>query len=177
MKANDQLRRKLDYAAYIVSAAVILLVIYMRPAQRVEVDMDLSFLPLVHAIINSVGALFLLAALYFIKNKNIIAHRNMIYGAMVCSFFFLVSYVIYHFTNEETKFCKEGTIRYLYFFVLITHIILAGVSLPFILLTFSRGFTYMVEQHKKMAKWVYPVWLYVMLTGPLVYLMLKPCYN
>jgi len=177
MKPNDQLRKKLDYVAYALSVVVILLVIYMRPAERYSIETDLSFLPLVNAIINSIAALFLIAALYFIKRKNIIAHRNMIFAAMFCSLLFLLSYVAYHFTTDETKYCGEGSIRTVYFIILISHIILAGVSLPFILLTFSRGFTYMVEKHKRMAKWVYPLWLYVMITGPVVYLMLRPCYN
>ena len=120
---------------------------------------------------------FLIAALFFIKAKNITMHRNMIFMAMICSFFFLLSYVAYHFTTPETKYCGEGTIKIVYFFILITHIILAGTSLPFILLTFNRGITHSVENHKKMARWVYPIWLYVMITGPIVYLMLRPCYN
>lgn len=177
MKPNDQLRKKLDIVAYILSVVVIAIVIAMRPAERVKVDMDLSFLPAFHAMVNTLAACFLIAALYFIKQKRISAHRNMIYGAMLCSFFFLLSYVVYHFTNEETKYCGEGTMRYIYFFILITHIILAGTSLPFILLTFSRGISFMTEKHKKMARWVYPIWLYVMLTGPIVYLMLRPCYE
>jgi len=176
MKPNDELRKKLDKVAYVLSVVVIAIVIAMRPAERVKVDIDLSFLPAFHAIVNTLAAIFLIAALYFIKQKRITAHRNMIYGAMICSFFFLLSYVVYHFTNEETKFEGEGFIRTVYFFILVTHIILAGASLPFILLTFSRGISFMTEKHKKMARWVYPIWLYVMLTGPIVYLMLRPYY-
>ena len=101
----------------------------------------------------------------------------MVFGAMLFSFFFLLSYVVYHFTTPETRYCKQGMIRTIYFFILISHIILAGLSLPFILLTFSRGISFMTEKHKKMARWVYPVWLYVMITGPVVYLMLRPCYG
>lgn len=176
MIQNEALRKKLDIAAYILSVVVIGIVMAMRPAERFHVDADLTFLPALNAIINSVAALFLMSALYFIKKKNISAHRNMIYAAMFCSFLFLLSYVLYHFTNEETKYCGEGGIRYVYFFILITHIILAGASLPFILLTFSRGISFSVEKHKKMARWVYPIWLYVMITGPVIYLMLRPCY-
>lgn len=176
MKPNDELRKKLDKVAYVLSVVVIAIVIAMRPAERVKVNIDLSFLPAFHAIVNTLAAIFLIAALYFIKQKRITAHRNMIYGAMICSFFFLLSYVVYHFTNEETKFEGEGFIRTVYFFILVTHIILAGASLPFILLTFSRGISFMTEKHKKMARWVYPIWLYVMLTGPIVYLMLRPYY-
>lgn len=174
---NAKLLKKLDVIAYILSVVVIGLVIAMRPAERFAVDFDTGWMPGFHAIVNSLGAVCLLAALLFIKRKNIPMHRNMIFGAMVCSFFFLLSYVVYHFTTPETKYCGEGTIRIFYFFILITHIILAGTSLPFILLTFNRGITYTVDKHKKMARWVFPIWFYVMITGPIVYLMLRPCYN
>lgn len=177
MKENASLLSTLDKIAYFLSVIIIGVVIYMRPAERFAVDFDTSWMPGFHAAVNTVGSLFLVGALVFVKRKNITMHRNMIFGAMVCSFFFLLSYVAYHFTTPETKYCGEGTIRYVYFFILITHIILAGLSLPFILLTFNRGITYSVKKHRKMARWVYPVWLYVMITGPVVYLMLRPCYN
>ena len=176
MKENSTLRKKLDIAAYILSVIVIAIVILMRPADRFPVDFDTSWMPAFNASVNTLAGIFLLHALFFIKRNNIKAHRNMIFGAMVCSFFFLLTYVVYHFTTDETKFCQEGTIRYIYFFVLITHIILAGLSLPFILLTFSRGISYSVTKHKRMARIVYPVWLYVVFSGPIVNLMLKPCY-
>ncbi len=176
-KENPQLLKTLDKVAYVLSVVVIALVIAMRPAKRFEVDFDTSWMPAFHAIVNTVASVFLIMALVFIKKKNITAHRNMIFGAILCSFFFLLSYVGYHFTTPETKYCGVGTIRYIYFFILITHIILAGLSLPFILLTFNRGITFSVAKHKKIARWVYPIWLYVMITGPLVYLMLRPCYN
>ena len=174
---SSKLLSRLDKVAYVLSVIVIGLVIAMRPAQRYSVDFDTSWMPGFHAAVNSVGALFLIAALFFIKRKNIKMHRNMIFGAMVCSFFFLLSYVAYHFTTPETKYCGEGPIRTFYFIILISHIILAGLSLPFILLTFNRGITYTVDKHKKLARWVFPVWLYVMITGPMVYILLKPCYN
>jgi len=176
-QANDTLRRKLDIVSYVLSVVVIGIVIYMRPAERFAVDFDTSWMPGFHAIANTCAAICLIMAIVFIKQKKIIAHRNMIFGAMLFSFFFLLSYVVYHFTTPETKFCKQGTIRTIYFFILITHIVLAGLSLPFILLTFSRGISFMTEKHKKMARWVYPIWLYVMVTGPVVYLMLRPCYG
>jgi putative membrane protein len=175
-KENEHLRKRLDLAAYILSAIVIALVILMRPAERFHVEFDTMWMPGFNAAVNTLAGLFLLAALYFVKRKRIEAHRNMIFMAMICSAIFLVFYVIYHFTTPETSYCKEGTIRYLYYFLLITHIILAGLSLPFILLTFSRGISYSVEKHRRMARWVYPVWLYVVFSGPVVYLMLKPCY-
>jgi putative membrane protein len=89
----------------------------------------------------------------------------------------LLSYVVYHFTTEETRFGGVGTIRYVYFFILITHVILAAVILPFILFTFNRAITNQITKHKKLARWVFPIWLYVAITGPLCYFMLKPYYQ
>ena len=176
MTENKPLLKKLDIVAYILSVLVIGLVIAMRPADRFAIDFDTSWMPGFNALVNTIAGVFLILALYFIKKKNIKAHRNMIFGAMLFSAMFLLTYVVYHFTTPETKFCKEGTIKTIYFIILISHIILAGLSLPFILLTFNRGITMSVEKHRRMTRWVYPVWLYVVFSGPLVYLMLRPCY-
>lgn len=173
---NPELGKKLDKLAYVLSAIVIALVILMRGPNKPEVAFDTSILPPINALLNTFCALCLIMAVFFVKRGNIKMHRNMIYSAMVFSILFLLCYVVYHFTTYETTYCKEGNIRIVYFIVLISHIILAGMSLPFILLTFIRGFTFQVEKHKKMAKWVYPIWLYVAITGPVVYLMLAPCY-
>jgi putative membrane protein len=176
-KENNELRKKLDIAAYILSAIVIGLVIAMRPAERFEVGFDTMWMPGFNAAINTLAAICLIFAFYFIKQKNIGMHRNMIMVAMVLSVIFLLVYVLYHFTTPETSYCKEGTIKFIYYFLLISHITLAGISLPFILLTFNRGFTFSIVKHKKLARWVFPLWLYVVFTGPVVYLMLKPCYG
>lgn len=173
---NIELGKKLDRYAYALSAVVIALVIFMRGDYKPDLGFDTSFLPVVNALLNTLCAICLMMAVFFVKRKNIKMHRRMIYGAMVFSILFLLCYVLYHFTNVETKYLGEGTIRYIYFFILITHIVLAGLSLPFILMTFIRGYTYQVEKHRKMARWVYPVWLYVAITGPVVYLMLAPYY-
>lgn len=171
-----ELGKRLDVVAYIITGVVLLLVGLMRRV-KIDVGVDFSFLPPVHATFNAIVAVFLLLALYFIKNKNIEAHRKSIYGAMFFSFLFLLSYVVYHFTTVETTYCGEGTKRTVYFVLLISHIVLAGLSLPFILLTFIRGYTNQVEKHKRLALWVWPVWFFVAVSGPLCYLMLKPCYG
>jgi putative membrane protein len=172
---NDILASKLNKISIGLSFVVLLLVGLMR---RVKIDLgiDFSFLPPISAMLNTLVAICLVLALYFVKRKDIVNHKRSIYSALIFSALFLVCYVLYHFTTVETTYCKEGLIRNVYYIFLITHIVLAGISLPFILLTFSRGFTFQVEKHKKMARWVYSVWLYVAITGPLCYLMLKPCY-
>lgn len=168
--------RKLDIIATIISIAVLFLVVMMRRV-KIPTEIDFSFLPPFHATLNGITAIVLMVALYFIKQRNIEAHRKSMLLAIGLSVLFLLSYVVYHFTTEETRFGGEGTIRYVYFFILITHIILAAVILPFILFTFNRAITNQFTRHKKLARWVYPIWLYVAITGPVCYFMLKPYYQ
>ncbi|MDX1941348.1 MAG: DUF420 domain-containing protein [Saprospiraceae bacterium] len=178
MEQNILLAKRLNVWAWVVSGAVLLLVGIMR---RVKITLpegwDTSFLPPFHATLNALTAVVLIAAFYFIKQKNVQMHRRMIYVAMTLSVLFLLSYVAYHFTTEETTFGGEGFIKYVYYFILITHISLAGLILPFILFTFIRAYTNQIERHRKIARWVFPLWLYVAITGPICYLMLMPYYK
>jgi putative membrane protein len=168
--------KKMDRLAILVSILVLILVILMRRI-KIPIDIDFSILPPFHALLNSLASVALLTAFYFIKRKDIVNHRKSIYVAIGLSVLFLVSYVVYHFTTEETRFCQEGTIRKVYFFFLITHVTLAGIILPFILLTFNRAYLNIIDRHRRMARWVFPFWLYVTITGPICYFMLKPCYG
>ena len=158
MEGNVQLGKKLDRVSYVISAVVIALVIFMRGDYKPNLGIDFTFIPMLNAIINTLVAVVLLVALYFTKNKNLKAHQRSINVAMLLSLLFLLFYVLYHFTNYETKYCGEGIMRSIYFFVLISHIILAGLSLPFILMTWIRGYTGQVAKHRKMTKWVFPIW-------------------
>jgi len=174
-KSNLSLAKKLNVAAWITTAVVLGLVFGMH-YMSLPFDLDVSSLPKINAILNSIAGIFLVLAIYFIKKKDYKLHSKMIYGAMFFSLCFLACYVVYHITTEPTKFCKEGMIKTVYFIILATHIISAALSFPFILFTFVRGFTFQVEKHKRMARWVFPVWLYVVITGPVCYLLLAPCY-
>ncbi|MFT4536209.1 MAG: putative membrane protein [Saprospiraceae bacterium] len=191
MEGNRALGKKLDIAAIITSIAVVVLVGVMRvPNMKIDTTIDFSFLPPIHAFFNCVVAIALIFALYFIKRKNVQAHRKMIYVAMSFSFLFLLSYVIYHFTTTETLYsdfdhnsivtdaekAQSGSLRTVYFIFLASHILLAAISLPFILFTFIRGFTGQVAKHKRLARFVWPVWFYVAVSGPICYFMLKPFY-
>lgn len=175
IQQNLPLAKKLNIAAIIVSVVVVFLVVFMR---RVKIDLgiDFSFLPPVYSTLNALCAVFLGLALYQVKNKNIKGHQLFINIALGLSILFLVCYVLYHFTTPETKYCHEGSIRYVYFFLLITHIILAALILPFILFTYIRAFTGQIAKHRKMAKIIFPLWFYVAVTGPIIYFMLKDCY-
>ena len=172
---NLALAKKLNIAAWILSAIVLLVVGGMRQI-KIDTGIDFSFLPPFHSSLNALAAVSLIAALYFIKNKNVVAHQRCIYLAMGFSAMFLLSYVTYHITTPETRFGGEGTIKYIYLFLLLTHVVLAAVILPFILFTFIRAYTGQIDRHRAMARWVFPLWLYVAITGPICYLMLRPYY-
>ena len=177
MKENSSssLEKKLNRLAIAVTVVIFLLVGAMRRI-KLDVDFDFSFLTGVNALLNTITSFLLILAFYMIKNKKVENHMRLMSAAFVTSFLFLLCYVLYHFTTPETTFCRQGTIRYIYYFILITHVVLAGLSLPFILFTYIRAYTKQYERHKKLARKVYPVWLYVSITGPVVYLLLAPCY-
>jgi putative membrane protein len=177
IERNEALAKKLNIIAYVLSAVVLSLVVLMRQPEKADLGIDFTFVPMLNAILNSCVAVLLLLALYFIKRKNIVAHRRSVFAAMVLSALFLFFYVMYHFTNAETKYCGTGMMKVFYLIILISHIVLAGISLPLILLNFIKGYCGLVEEHRKMAKWVFPIWLYVAITGPMCYLFLSPCYK
>jgi putative membrane protein len=174
---NDARAAKLRLLAWMVSAVVLVLVGVM---QRVRLPMpdgwSTDFLPPFHAAVNGCAAIVLLVALAAIKAGRVALHRRAIFVAMGLSVLFLLSYVAYHMTNDPTRFGGVGTARTIYFALLISHIVLAGISLPFILFTFISGWTNQFERHKRMARWVFPMWLYVAVTGPVCYWMLRPYY-
>jgi putative membrane protein len=171
---NLKLANKLNKYAVVVSAVVLILVASMRKI-HVNLGIDFSFLPAIYSITNALAAVFLIRALMFIKQKRIAEHKQMIIVALSLSAAFLLMYVLYHITTKPIEYCGEGAIRAVYFPLLISHVVLAAVSFPFILFTFIRGFTMQVEKHKAMSKYVFWVWLYVSITGPIVYLMLRSC--
>ena len=174
---NIQLAKKLNLGVYVISFVVLMLVGSMR---RIHFDLpegiSLSFLPAVHATLNSVVTILLVTALLAIKRGNVTAHKAAINLAMACSALFLLSYVTYHCTNSETSFGGEGVIKYVYYLLLVTHIVLAAISFPFILYTWVLGFTNQFSRHRKFSKVVFPMWLYVAVTGPVCYLLLSPYY-
>ncbi|BDS08142.1 hypothetical protein NT6N_31820 [Oceaniferula spumae] len=165
----------LKRASWIISILVFSLVVVMG-RYKLDLGVDLSFLPPVHAVLNSLVAIFLVLAVMAIKNKNVARHKQMIGGAVVCSILFLLCYVAYHGTQEEVRHGGEGMVRIGYLILLASHIITAAISLPFILITLSLGHTNHFARHRKMARWVFPLWLYVAVTGPICYLMLMPYY-
>lgn len=136
----------------------------------------LSFLPPIYATTNGITALVLIAAVIAIKNGKRKLHETLMKIAIGLSVLFLVMYVAYHMTAESTPFGGEGIIRYVYFFLLISHIILSIIIIPLVLITYVRALAQRFDTHKKIAKITFPIWLYVAVTGVIVYLMIAPYY-
>jgi putative membrane protein len=133
-------------------------------------------LPKLNAMINGTCSMLLLLSLYFIRQKNIAIHKKINLIAFGLSSVFLVSYITYHWLAQETSFPSDNPLRPVYLTILISHIILAAVVLPLILLSFHKGLQMQVEKHKKLTRWSFPIWLYVTVTGVIVYMMISPYY-
>ncbi len=136
----------------------------------------LSFLPPIYAAINGITAVVLVAGVLAIKNGKRKLHKQLMTTAIALSIAFLVMYVAYHMTSESTKFGGEGIIRPIYFFILISHILLSIAVIPLVLITYVRALANKFDKHKKIAKITFPIWLYVAVTGVVVYLMIAPYY-
>jgi putative membrane protein len=138
---------------------------------------DFSFLPPIYAAINGITAVLLVVAVIAIKNKNRYIHELLMKISIGLSTIFLVLYVVYHMFSDSTSFGGEGAIRVFYYIILISHIVLSVVVIPFVLFTFSRALSGNFERHKALAKFTFPLWLYVAVTGVIVYLMISPYYG
>lgn len=136
----------------------------------------LPFLPQIYATINGITAILLVIAVIAVKNGKLVLHEYLMKAAIACSLLFLVMYVAYHMTTPSTKFGGEGTVRYVYFFILVTHILLSIAIIPLVLITYVRALAQRFDRHKKIAKITFPLWLYVAVTGVVVYLMISPYY-
>lgn len=176
MEGEEKVR---DYTKLIYGFGIVLVLavagIYVTP----KVDMSgtwMDILPMVNASMNACVSALLIAGLVFIKSKNIKAHRVCMTSSITLSALFLISYVAYHVTHESTVFGGEGTIRTVYLFILLSHILFAMVIAPLVLITFTRALSQQFDKHKKIARITYPLWLYVSITGVIVYLMIAPYY-
>lgn len=136
----------------------------------------LRFLPPIYATINGITALVLISAFLAIKNRNVKLHERLMKTAITLSVAFLAMYVAYHMTSDSTSYGGEGFLRYVYFFILISHILLSIIIIPFVLITYVRAITGNFERHKKIARITFPMWLYVAISGVIVYLMISPYY-
>ncbi|WP_420151325.1 DUF420 domain-containing protein [Spirosoma sp.] len=144
--------------------------------QKVDLGSWTTYLPHINGIINSLTSILLLLGLYFIKQKNIEAHKRTMLLAFTLGSLFLVSYVLYHLTNESTPFGGQGWIRPVYYFLLVSHIVLSVVVVWFVLRAVYYALSGQINRHKQTVKYAFPIWLYVSVTGVVVYLMIKSYY-
>jgi len=176
LKKNDKLAKTL---IYLVSAVVFLVVVSLRYLKFTNVDLgfDVHLLAKANALINGTVSVLLVAALVAVKTKNFELHKKLMKGAIYLSVIFLVTYIGHHMFAGETEFPKENSMRGLYLVILSTHIVLAAIILPFILFTAYRALIAEFSEHKKLAKYTWPIWFYVAVTGVIVYTMISPYYK
>jgi putative membrane protein len=189
IQKND---KKANWLIGIFSVVVFTVVVLLGKIQlELNVGFDVHIFAAANAVINSIIAVLLVAALLAVKKGKFLLHKNIMMGALVLSILFLVSYIAHHLLAGEAKFgdadhngiisevekAAVGSVRYVYYIILITHIFLAALILPFILFTAYRALTAEYEEHKKLAKITWPLWLYVAVTGPIVYWFIYPYYQ
>lgn len=189
LKKDDKKAKLFIYTvSFVVFAAVVFLSKYKLD---VNTGFDIHLFAKANAVINSMVAVLLLAGLFTIKQKSYILHKKIMLSAIFLSVLFLVSYIAHHLLAGDTKFgdlnhdgmlsidekAAAGSVRMIYYFILITHIPLAAVILPFILFTAYRALTGEYDKHKKLVRITWPVWFYVAVTGVVVYMMISPYYN
>jgi putative membrane protein len=184
--------RNLTIPIVIVSIAIPLAVAFLILVPQVKINpgFDTRSLPLFHAMLNSTTAILLLASLYFIRNRMVRAHKTANLIAVLFSVVFLVSYIIYHASNPSVRYgdlnhdgllsdsekAQAGNLRYVYYFILTSHILLSGIIIPFVLFTLQKAFQQKFDRHRKIARITWPLWFYVAVTGVVVYLMINPYY-
>jgi putative membrane protein len=169
--------KKEPYQKLIIVLSVVL-PIAVAALFRVKIPgYDFSFLPPIYAFLNGMTAILLIVAVIAIRNKQRKLHEALMKICIACSALFLIMYVAYHITSDSTPYGGEGILRNVYFFILISHIFLSIAVVPLVLFTFSRALSGNFERHKALAKFTFPIWLYVAITGVIVYLMISPYYS
>ncbi len=176
---NNSLEKKFSKLIVLISILIPLAVAVLLSVRLKDFGINvepLHFLPPIYAAINGITALVLIAGVLAIKNGNRQLHKRLMTTAISLSVVFLVMYIAYHLTTDSTKFGGEGVVRMVYFFILISHIVLSIVVIPLVLITYVRALAERFDKHKKIAKITFPIWLYVAVTGVVVYLMISPYY-
>ena len=175
LEKNDPKAKRLIYLfSTVVFTAVVIL---GKVKLDVQLGFDVHIFARINALLNSIIAVLLVAALVAVKRKQYLLHKKLMMVSLGLSVAFLVSYILHHLLAGETRFGGEGTIRIVYLVILLTHIFLAAVVLPFILFTAYRGLTAEFGLHRKLGKIVWPIWFYVAVTGPVVYFLISPYYQ
>lgn len=175
MEGQVQKEKRFNRLITIVSIIVPIVVAILFRIKIPNVE-PLSFLPPIYASINGLTAILLISAVWAIKNGKRGVHQNLMTTCIVLSLAFLLMYIAYHMTSDSTSYGGEGIMRYVYFVILISHIILSIVIIPLVLKTYARAYLKKFEAHRKLAKITFPIWLYVAISGVIVYLMISPYY-
>ena len=175
IQKND---KRANFLIILFSVIVFVAVVFLS---RVKLELDLPFnvhvFAEVNGLINSVVSFLLLVGLLAVKRGRYELHNRVMIAAMILSILFLVSYILHHLLSDSTSYGGEGIMKAVYYFILISHIILAGIIMPFVLFTAYRALTAEWPRHKKLAKITWPIWFYVSVTGVIVYLMISPYYQ
>ncbi|MFN4122115.1 MAG: DUF420 domain-containing protein [Flavobacteriales bacterium] len=171
-------KKELNLLPFIILVSILIpgAVAFLYFAPKLDLGFNISFLPKLNAIINGTTSVVLLLGFIAIRNKNIILHRRLMTTALLLSVIFLLSYVTYHSASDSTKYGGEGILKSIYYFILLSHILLAIVIVPLVLISFVRALSQKYDKHRKIARYTLPLWLYVTVTGVLVYLMISPYY-
>lgn len=160
----------------IVLSIAIPLVVAVLFGVKLEIKLPV-FLPPIYASTNAITAVLLIVAFWAIKMKNITLHKRLMTTAIIFSVLFLIMYVLYHMTSDSTSYGGQGVLKYIYFIILISHILLSIIVIPFVLITYVKAITNDIEKHKKIARITWPLWLYVTISGVVVYFMILPYYQ
>ncbi|MCG8309380.1 MAG: DUF420 domain-containing protein [Cytophagales bacterium] len=176
MKEKSNLFRRLFILVSLLIPAVVVILLVAPKRASGEVPPWIYSLPFYNAVINTLTSILLILGVYFVKNAKVQYHKMTMVGAFVLGCIFLVFYVIYHSNAPSTKFGAEGTIRFVYFFFLISHVLLAFLVVPLVLSALYFAVSSKIDKHRKIVKYTFPVWLYVSITGVIVYLMISPYY-
>ncbi|MFD2938074.1 DUF420 domain-containing protein [Spirosoma flavum] len=170
-------QQKANRVITVLSVAIpVAVAVLLGIRQKVNLGTWTTYLPHLNGIINSITSVLLLLGFYFIRQKNVLAHKRTMLAAFTFGSLFLVSYVLYHLTNESTPFGGEGWVRPVYYFLLVSHIVLSVVVVWFVLRAVYFALSGQISKHKQTVKYAFPIWLYVSVTGVIVYLMIKPYY-
>ena len=177
MQKIEKKTEKLKYKKLIVVISILIpVVVAILFRIRLENVDELLFLPPIYATINGFTAIVLLFALWAIKNKKMNLHQNLMKIAILLSVVFLVMYVAYHLTSDPTPFGGEAPIKYIYYFILISHILLSIGIIPLVLISYARAISKQFQSHKRIARITFPIWLYITVTGVIIYVMISPYY-
>lgn len=177
MKQRNIQSKEIKYKSLIwVISVLIPIVVAILFTIRIPNVAPLSFLPPIYAGINGVTALVLVGAFFAVKRKNLLLHEQLMKTAISLSVVFLVMYVAYHMTSDPTPYGGEGILKNVYYFILISHVLLSIGIIPLVLVTYVRAISKLFSEHKKIARYTFPIWLYIAITGVIVYLMIAPYY-